>query len=384
MLIFFRRTGWEPDDCGVIKGRIIPPSDSCQITSKNIPGFGAEPQIKLLRFITALMDTKKRKIKAREIWIKTYMELGSVSKAARRCGIPRSTLYRWTKRYQTEEENPLSDKSQKPKRLAKQKITKEIEETILSIRIKHNFGPQSISTHLLRNYRIDLSPSTIWRVLSKNNVKPLKRYKKTHGFKRYTRPIPGDRVQMDVMKVRVKCYQFTAIDDCTRLRVMRLYPSKHADNTVKFLYEVLENFYFPIQRIQTDWGTEFYNDLFQEELAVHFIKFRPIKPRSPHLNGKVERSQKTDKAEFYSHLDLRDKELQLEPLLAEWEYFYNHKRPHASLKGKTPYERYLELETKIPIQPDVTGKYWEKEEIIRPRNYQYLTLHKKMKLSHMS
>jgi transposase InsO family protein len=51
----------------------------------------------------------------------------------------------------------------------------------------------------------------------------------------------------------------------------------------------LAAFCFPIQRIQTDWGTEFFNDYFQEELMCHFIKFRPIKPRTPHLNGKIER-----------------------------------------------------------------------------------------------
>jgi len=258
--------------------------------------------------------------------------------------------------------------------LAKQKVTPDLEELILSIRNKYNFGPKNISTYLLRNHTISLSNSTVWRVLDRCAVKPLKRYRKHHEFKRYNRPIPGDRVQLDVMKVRANCYQFTAIDDCTRLRVLRLYPSKHAENTVKFLYEVLDNFGFPIQRIQTDWGTEFYNDLFQEELMIHFIKFRPIKPRSPHLNGKVERSQKTDKAEFYSQLKLKDKSLQIEPLLADWEHFYNYKRPHASLNGKTPYERYLELEKQIPIQTEITGKYWEKEENIRPRNYQYLNL----------
>lgn len=327
------------------------------------------------------MNSKKRKITARKNWIKLYNELGSVTKTARRCGIPRSTLYRWINRHDPANENSLADKSQKPIKLAKQKTTNEIEELILFIRTKHNFGPQSISTHLLRNYKIKLSSPTVWRVLNRHVVKPLKRYKKHQEIKRYNRPIPGDRVQMDVMKVRSKCYQFTAVDDCTRLRVLRLYSSKHAENTVKFLSEVLGKFFFPIQRIQTDWGTEFYNDLFQEELMVHFIKFCPIKPRSPHLNGKVERSQKTDKAEFYSHLNLRDKTLQIEPLLADWEHFYNHKRPHASLNGKTPYEKYLELENLIPIQPEVTGEYWKKEEIIRPRNYQYLTLIKKLNMS---
>lgn len=117
---------------------------------------------------------------------------------------------------------------------------------------------------------------------------------------------------------------------------------------------------------------------------IHFIKFRPIKPRSPHLNGKVERSQKTDKAEFYHHLNLKDKTFQIEPLLADWEHFYNYKRPHSSLNGKTPYERYLELENVTPTQEDVTGKYLEKPENIRPRNYQYLTLIKKIEASQMS
>lgn len=126
---------------------------------------------------------------------------------------------------------------------------------------------------------------------------------------------------MDVTKIRAKCYQFTAIDDCTRLRVLRLYSEKTAANAVLFFGEVLNTFPFPIQRIQTDWGTEFFNDALQEELMVHYVKFRPIKPRTPHLNGKIERSQQTDKAEFYSLLNLKDLSLPLEKLLAEWENF---------------------------------------------------------------
>ena len=59
-------------------------------------------------------------------------------------------------------------------------------------------------------------------------------------------------------------------------------------------------------------GREFYNDDFQFELFEHRIKFRPIPPVSPHLNGKVKREQKTDKEEFYGTLDLNDPSNNLE------------------------------------------------------------------------
>jgi transposase InsO family protein len=49
--------------------------------------------------------------------------------------------------------------------------------------------------------------------------------------------------------------------------------------------------------------------MFQECLKKNKIKFRPIKPASPHLNGKVERSQRTDLDEFYNSVDLKDLKL---------------------------------------------------------------------------
>ena len=61
---------------------------------------------------------------------------------------------------------------------------------------------------------------------------------------------------------------------------------------------------FPIQQSQTDRGREFFAYKVQQRLMEWAIKFGPIKPRSPHLNGKVERSQKTDLHEFWSTVDL--------------------------------------------------------------------------------
>lgn len=310
----------------------------------------------------------KRTIKARETWLKCYEELGSVSKAARKCGIPRSTLYRWIKRVKSEGKAGLTGRSKRPKTLAKQKITIDLVELIKSIRQEFNFGPQRISLHLARIHKISISSPTVWRVLKANNLPNIKKYRKHGEVTRYSRAIPGDRVQIDVTKVGPKCYQFTAIDDCTRFRALRLYPNKKTESTIDFLGHVLDTFQFPVHRIQTDWGTEFFNAAFQEELMQHFIKFRPIKPRSPHLNGKVERSQLTDKAEFYSTVPKKERTLQLADRLVEWQNFYNYKRPHASLNGLTPHEKLLSVEHLIPIQPDVTTKYWEQDEEIHARN----------------
>lgn len=199
-------------------------------------------------FITSqllfLMTSKQRQIKARERWIKCYEDQGSVSKAARKCGIPRSTLYRWINRYKAEGKDSLQGQSKRPKILAKKKITAQLEALIKSIRTEFKFGPQRIRIHLLRIHDLDISAATIWRVLKKNELPNLKKYRKQNEYTRYSRPIPGDRVQMDVTKIGPKCYQFTAVDDCTRMRALKLYANKKAESTVDFLGYVLDGFQF--------------------------------------------------------------------------------------------------------------------------------------------
>ena len=58
---------------------------------------------------------------------------------------------------------------------------------------------------------------------------------------------------------------------------------------------------------------------------------------SPQLNGKVERSHRTDQQEFYQLLTYTD-DVDLHKRLAEWENFYNLSRPHGAFNGKAPYE----------------------------------------------
>jgi len=187
-------------------------------------------------------------------------------------------------------------------------------------------------------------------------------------FKRYQRPIPGDRVQIDTCKIRPGIYQFTAVDDCTRFRVLDIYKRRTANNTLEFIDKMIEEFPFPIQRIQSDRGREFFAEKVQQKMMEYCIKFRPVKPASPHLNGKVERSQKTDLEEFYAMTELGDFDL-LREKLAEWQFFYNWVRPHGALKGKTPSQVDSELVDKTPFQEDVVLQYDETKEHVQNSVY---------------
>ncbi len=71
---------------------------------------------------------------------------------------------------------------------------------------------------------------------------------------------------MDVCKIANNLYQYTAIDDCTRYKILALYKRRTATNTLDFIEQVMERMSFPIQRIQTDRGLEFFAYEVQERL----------------------------------------------------------------------------------------------------------------------
>jgi len=172
---------------------------------------------------------------------------------------------------------------------------------------------------------------------------------------------------MDVIKISNGKYQYTAVDDCTRYRVLGLFHRRTAENTIKFIEQVIEEMPFPIQRFQTDRGREFFAYAVQQFIMDCSIKFRPIKPGSPHLNGKVERSQQTDLQEFYSTADLAAIDIADE--LANWQHYYNWDRVHGALNGKTPMDKYFELSAKTPYWDEVDSAYELHKERFQDQNY---------------
>lgn len=101
-----------------------------------------------------------------------------------------------------------------------------------------------------------------------------------------------------------KHYQFTAIDDCTRLRVLRIYPQNNQKTAIQFIDYVAQRLAFTIETIQTDNGAEFQSS-FHWYVLDKGIQHVYIKPRTPRLNSKVERSHRIDAEEFYRLLNGR-------------------------------------------------------------------------------
>jgi len=306
-------------------------------------------------------------VRARLQWVKLYDQVGNAGIVCRRCGISRPTLRKWVRRYRADGIDGLVSKSRRPNSSPRQKVTVEHERWILDFRLKRKLGASRIQSELARLHECRFSLATIHKILRKHQVKPLRRKRSIRSPIRYSRPIPGDRVQMDVCKIAPGLYQFTAVDDCTRYRVLGLYPRRSAKQTLHFLDRLIEEMPFPIQRIQTDRGREFFAVKVQKRLMEYGIKFRPIRPASPHLNGKVERSQKTDLHEFYSTMDLDDPELA--DRLDEWQHYYNWQRAHGSLAGRTPNERFIQLIRKTPYWDDVHENYDPRKERIQEANY---------------
>ena len=178
------------------------------------------------------------------------------------------------------------------------------------------------------------------RQARKRRWKPRYATRKPRGYKIKE---PGDLVELDTLRVKLLPdevrYQFSARDILSKWDGIRAYKRQTSTKAAHFLQYLQRKFPFRIKAIQIDGGSEFRKH-FEQECQRREILLFELPPRSPKLNGHVERANRTHREEFYEveeiSLSLEEHNRQLE----NWEHVYNHIRPHQALDYLTPNEYY--------------------------------------------
>jgi transposase InsO family protein len=278
-----------------------------------------------------------RKVKARLRMLQRAQRIsGNVSLTCRFFGVSRALFYNWKERYEEQGVAGFRDMSRRPHKI-QFRIPPEIVSLILRIREERRYGAVRVSLYLQRHYHAYVSPTTILKIFHCHHIGRISLKKYRPGPKPAYAPlqVPGHSVQLDVKfvprvgRARQRLYQFTAIDEATRFRVLCVYVHDNTKTAIDFLQEVREHFPFAIQRIQTDNGSSF-----ELQFTWHLSDLRNfrkhIPPGCPEVNGKVERSHKTDFQGFYQGRHFKHKR-NLARKLKEWETEYIEDRPHLAL-----------------------------------------------------
>jgi putative transposase len=150
---------------------------------------------------------------------------------------------------------------------------------------------------------------------------------------------PGDMVKVDTLDVRplpgVILKHFTAHDVISRWDVVGVRSRTSASTAAHFLDALESRMPFPVRAIQVDGDSES-EAIFEEERYRRGIKLFVLPPRSPKLNGGVERAHRTHSEELYEVMDSSFDLCELKDELLQWERVYNTIRPYQALDYLTP------------------------------------------------
>lgn len=291
----------------------------------------------------------------RERWLKLHLE-GSLSITAlsQRSGFSRDTLHRWKRTYLARGLAGLQEKS-RAHRSHPNTTRQEVVERIRAIREETCFCAAKIRFRLLRQ-GITMSTRGIHKVLRREGMVRTKRRFPHKDIWKPRAAFPGEVVEIDVAYMRrfkgKWLYQFTAVDSCSRWRFLKIYREQHVGNALDFLLSLLKEAPFPVRGIKTDNGAIFTNryngyykstrafprmHAFTRECRRHGIAHYLIDPGKPAQQGKVERSHRTDRAEFWSKVAFRSLE-ELQQKQSTYVDWYNTRREHLGIGGKTPME----------------------------------------------
>jgi transposase InsO family protein len=295
----------------------------------------------------------------KERWLKLHLEGGlTITELSKRSGFSRDTLHRWKNEYAKHGLQGLVEKS-RAHHFHPKTTSFAVVEMIRSLREeKPVLGAKKIAPRLKKRYEVNIPWRTVHRVLKREGL--VKTRKRLPTKKKWAKKplVPGELVQVDVAYARKYkgkwLYQFTSIDGYSRWRYVEIFKEQNNGTALLFLQHLIIQAPFRITGIQTDNGSIFTNryvgyskstDPLRPKLHVfdrfcikHGITHYLIDPGKPAQNGKVERSHRTDREEFWRGVRFRTLP-ELKQKHATYMAWHNNEREHLGIDGLTPKEK---------------------------------------------
>jgi len=276
-----------------------------------------------------------------------------LSAAAAAHKLSRQSASKWVRRYREGGVRGLRDRSSRPHRSPRQ-TGEAVEQQVLELRRGRLAG-----YWIAR--QTGLSVATVSRILRRARLSRWRDLVPRPPVIRYEHAHPGDLLHLDIKgmtrfgqvslrgdgRLRGKKEHpgvlalHVAVDDHSRVAFTRILPDQKAETTVAFLREAVDFFaqrHVQVRALLSDNGSCYRSHTFRDACRQMQIQHRRTRPYTPRTNGKAERFIQTALREWayathWENSDQRDAQLQ------PWTDFYNHQRPHASLKLCPPRSR---------------------------------------------
>jgi transposase InsO family protein len=284
------------------------------------------------------------------------MEAGyPAAHVAEQLGISRATTYKWVRRYRTEGEDGLLDRSSRPLR-SPRRLSPVAEAEILAARASWRYGPDRLGPLLGR------PPSTVHRVLARRGFSRLRDADKvTAAPVRYVACHPGALVHQDHKKLgripdgggwrslghsietnrrKGSGYEHleVLVDDASRYAVVVSVADESGPAAAQALERAATRFAqigIRIERVLTDNGGAYKSFAYRDAIGALGARHKRTRPWRPQTNGKAERLIQTLLREWaYGRPYLTNEERAA--ALPAFVDFYNCRRPHTALGGRSP------------------------------------------------
>jgi len=269
-------------------------------------------------------------------------------------GISERTAYKWKARFRAGGEAGLHDRSSRPADIPRLTPQDRVD-VIVGLR-RHRMTGVEIAR------RLRMPRSTVAAVLKRMGLSRLKDLEPPQPVVRYEREKPGDLIHLDIKKLgrierighrihgdrstrsRGAGWEFVhvAVDDATRLAYVEVLANEQADTTAGFLRRTLIFFrqhgIRKIQRVMTDNGPAYRSCVFAQLCCTRSMRHLRTRPYRPCTNGKAERFIQTMLREWAYKRPYPSSKRRI-AALAGWLRYYNQRRPHGALNGRSPISR---------------------------------------------